>query len=53
MIFDIKMIILIKKEETNPNRMKNHWHWKTIAKTRKTIAKVLSFMIELEGMKLN
>ena len=31
------MIILTKEEETNLNRMKIHW--KTNAKTRKTIAR--------------
>ena len=66
------MVNLIKEEETKPNRIKIHW--KTIAKTcktiakfwvllqldfqivpkkeRRTIAKPLSFTIELNSMKL-
>ena len=41
------MIILIKNEETNLNRMKIHW--KTIAKTqKKSLLKLLSFTTELK-----
>ena len=35
------MIILMKEEDTNPNKM--IIHWKTIAKIQKTIAKEIDY----------